>query len=218
MPPASPSATLVSANRIEQRGLAVIDVAHDRDHRRTRRDFDGGFFAAAGSRVNIFRSLLFEGDHVGFGAEEARHFAGQFGVERLVDGRENSAPEQARDHILHANVELLRQIFYADAFGDRDVARDRHRLIRHHHARRRRVALHRAFFYAARNIALAGPARRALPDELPGRAGPGGGKPRTNSERTRSCRSGARGMHGTAFAGTQTDAADLRRESCGRGR
>ena len=190
------------ANRIEQRGLAVIDVAHDRDHRRTRRDFDRGFFAAASGRVNVFRSLLFERDHVRFGTEEARHFARQFGIERLVYGSENTAPEQARDQILHANVELLRQIFNADAFRDRDIARDRHRLIRHHHARRRRVALHRAFFYATRNIALAGPARGSTRTAA-GTNRSRRRKPRTYTERTRTRGSLARGMHRTAFAGTQ---------------
>ena len=36
MPPASRSATRVVADRIEQRRLAVVDVAHDRDDRRAR--------------------------------------------------------------------------------------------------------------------------------------------------------------------------------------
>jgi hypothetical protein len=82
------------ANRIEQRGLAVIDVAHDRDHRRTRRNLDFHSSPPRRGRVNVFRSLLFERDHVGFRAEEARHFAGQFRVERLVHRRENTAPQQ----------------------------------------------------------------------------------------------------------------------------
>ena len=36
MPPASPSTTLRRADVVEQRGLAVVDVTHDGDHRRTR--------------------------------------------------------------------------------------------------------------------------------------------------------------------------------------
>ena len=36
MPPASPANHIGAAQRIEQAGLAVIDMAHDRDHRRTR--------------------------------------------------------------------------------------------------------------------------------------------------------------------------------------
>ena len=171
----------------------------------------------SGGRINIFRSLLFERDHVGFGAEEARHFARQFGVERLVHGRENTAAEQARDQIFHADIELLRQIFNADAFRDRDIARDRHRLIRHHHARRRRVALHRAFFYATRNIALAGPARGrtrtscqdepVLEAEVPDRH-------RADAHPPELCAWDA--SDGVRL--DAADAADLRRESCGRGR
>ena len=85
-------------NRIQQRGCAVVDMAHDGDHRRTRRYFNGGLFStgAAGS-INIFRSLLFERNHVGFGSEEAGHFTRQFSVERLVDGRKNAATEQTRN-------------------------------------------------------------------------------------------------------------------------
>ena len=36
MPPASPATTLASRMLVEQRGLAVVDVAHDGDDRRTR--------------------------------------------------------------------------------------------------------------------------------------------------------------------------------------
>ena len=90
------SGNVGGADRVEQRGLAVVDVAHDRDHRRTRRRLRGAFLSALGGCVDIFRSLLFEGDHFGLGAEEARHLARQFGIERLVDGGENAAPQQAR--------------------------------------------------------------------------------------------------------------------------
>ena len=189
-------------DRVEQRGLAVVDVTHDGDDRRTRRNFDGGFLSARSGGVDVFRSLLFEADHVGLGAEEARHFAGEFGVERLVDRGENAATEKARDQILRANVELFRQIFNADAFGDRDIARDRHRLIRHHHARWWRVALHRAFFYATRNVALAGPTRRGTGTA----AGPNGSRrrqPGADAERTSTGRSLTRGMHGTTLTGTK---------------
>ena len=34
MPPASPGGDLGLADRVQQRGLAVVDVAHDRDDRR----------------------------------------------------------------------------------------------------------------------------------------------------------------------------------------
>jgi hypothetical protein len=79
--------------------------------------------------VGIFRSLFFEGDDFGVGSEEARHLAGQFRVERLIDGREHAAHHQARDHILGANAQLLGQVFYRDSFRNRDVPRDRRRLV-----------------------------------------------------------------------------------------
>ena len=146
------------ADGIEQRGLAVIDVAHDGDHRRTRDAFRGHAFLARGGFRNFLGGLLFEGDHVGVRSEEARHLAGQFGVERLIDGGEHAAKQQARDQVLGAKSKLFRQIFYADAFGDGDAARDRLRLVGERQPRRRRVALHRAFFHAARHIALPGTA------------------------------------------------------------
>jgi hypothetical protein len=45
MPPASPEATLGAADEVEQRGLAVVNVAHHRDHGRTRLVFDTSFRA-----------------------------------------------------------------------------------------------------------------------------------------------------------------------------
>ena len=39
MPPASPAATLDFADDVEQRGFAVVNVAHDGDDRRARLEF-----------------------------------------------------------------------------------------------------------------------------------------------------------------------------------
>ena len=128
---------------------------------RTRAGFDGTFFTAGGGVGDFLGGLFFEGDDVGLGAEEARHFGGEFGVERLVDGREHAAPEQSCNEIFRADAKLLGEIFYADALGDGDAARDGLRLVGDDHARRRRVALHRAFFDSARNVALSGTTRGA---------------------------------------------------------
>jgi len=54
-------------------------------------------FFSAGSGVDILRRLLLKCDHIGFGAEEAGNFAGQFRVEGLIDGGKNPARQQARD-------------------------------------------------------------------------------------------------------------------------
>ena len=160
------------------------------------------FFAGSAS-ATLFRRLLFEGDHVGFGAEEARHFAGQFGVERLVDGGEHAARQQTRDQIFRANFQLLGQILHADALGDGDVARDRQRLVRKRQPRRRNIALHRAFLHPARNVTLSG-TRDGPPGRLPGRMVPEAAEPPGPTPSGRApvgdC---ARRMHGTTLARTQ---------------
>ena len=92
------------ANRVEQRGFAVIDMAHDRDNGRTRSCLDCGFLSGGSGGVNILRRLLFECDYIRVGAEEPGHFAGEFRIERLVDRGENAARQQARNQILRANV------------------------------------------------------------------------------------------------------------------
>src|SRR6185437_15622777 len=75
-------------------------------------------------------------------------------IERLVDGGEHSASQQARDQILGTDLEFLGQILNADPLGNGDVPSDRQRLIRKRQPRRRNKALHWAFLHPARNIAL----------------------------------------------------------------
>ena len=81
------------ANRVEQRGLAVIHVAHDGDHGWTRHTFSGCAFLTCGGVGNFFGGLLFEGDYIRIRSEETRHLAGQFGVERLIDGGKYAASQ-----------------------------------------------------------------------------------------------------------------------------
>src|SRR3954470_20532761 len=148
------------ADRVEQRGLTVIDVAHDGDDRSARR---------AAGRVDVlgrllcaqfFRSLFFKADDVGLGAEVAGQLTGKFLIERLVDGGEHAAHQQAGDQIFRADIKLLGEFLDADSFGDLDGARDRQRLIRHLLLLMRHVALHWAFFDPAGNVALSRSARR----------------------------------------------------------
>ena len=77
MPPASRSATRVFADRVEQAGLAVVDVAHDGDDRRARDDVLGLRLALVG-----LQQLLFEAAHLHVGAELARDHRRGLGVER----------------------------------------------------------------------------------------------------------------------------------------
>ena len=154
--------------------------------------------------VRVFRSLLFEGDHFRLRPEEARHFAGQFRIERLIDGGEHAPHHQPRDHILGANAQLLRQIFHRDSFCDRDVARDRRRLVADGHARRRSVALHRAFLHASRHISLSRSPRRSSRTASRTRwSRRRHSRSRTYAQRTRSRWRHARRMHRPPFTRTK---------------
>src|SRR5260370_20795134 len=64
-----------------------------------------------------------------------------------------------------AAIELLRQIFRADAFRDRDGAADRQRLVRKRQPRRRNKAVHRSFFGTGL-IALSRAPRRSAGSSL----------------------------------------------------
>ena len=83
-----------SANRIEQRSLAVIDVTHDGDHR-SARQFDivgiGGdqFFEL------FFRNHLFERHEGNFVTKSFAEIDGHIVVQRLIDGGEDTALQAA---------------------------------------------------------------------------------------------------------------------------
>ena len=136
------------ADRIQQRGLAVIDVTHDSDDRWTH-DFDLADVLLSEQRFERFvRHLVFEADDAGVGAELTRHILHQLSIERLVHGDEDTAHQERRDEILAADSELFRQVLDADALGHRDGAGDGQRLLRNLRSaetRWRRKALHRAF-------------------------------------------------------------------------
>jgi hypothetical protein len=148
MPPASPSSHVGFADGVEQRGLAVIDVAHDGD------DGRAGDFKLAGvfSFENFFDGLVgdffFVADDGGGGAELGGDVLDHLGVEGLVDGDKDAAHEQRGDEVLGADFEFFGQVLYADAFGDGDFAGDGKGLAAVLHsaiAWRRHKALHRAF-------------------------------------------------------------------------
>ena len=107
------------ANGVEQRRLAVIDVAHDGDHRRALDavGFDLGL-------LHVLHRFLLEADGVDRGAEIPRQLVGELGIERLVDGREDIAVDQLLDHHAGFDVQLLGKLLDRDAFGDGDLARD----------------------------------------------------------------------------------------------
>ena len=115
------------ADGVEQRGLTVIDVAHDGDDGRADDlDHAGGVFEEAFDGLVL--ELLFDGDDGGVGAELAGDFLDQLAVERLVDGDHDALHQQRGDEVLAADVELLGEVLDGDAFGDGDGLGDGHRL------------------------------------------------------------------------------------------
>ena len=107
------------ADGVEQRGLAVIHVAHDGDHGRALLQVLGLF-----GLFHRLHGLFFVADGGGGGAEVARHFGGQLGIERLVDGGEDAAVHQLLDHQGGLDVELFGELLDGDALGDGDFAVD----------------------------------------------------------------------------------------------
>ena len=107
------------ADGVEQRGFAVVHVAHDGDHRGALLQVPGVF--------GIFHRLHgfhFVADGSGGGAEFARHLGGQLGIEGLVDGGEDAAVHQLLHHQRSLHVQLFGQLLHRDAFGNGDFAVD----------------------------------------------------------------------------------------------
>ena len=151
------------ANGVEQRGLAVIDVAHDGHHR--------GALQQVLRVLGVFHFLhgfLFVADGGGGGAELARQFGGQFRIERLVDGGEDSLVHQLLDHQARLDVELFGKLLDRDAFGDGDLAVDGRRARLHWRRVRPQYPL---FFHDAARLR----ARRAVCRRRPRPGSTGGG-------------------------------------------
>ena len=110
------------ADRVEQRRLAVIDVAHDRDHRRPRDHvFRIGGFVALGD------DFLFETAGFDLGAKTRGERLGGLEVDRRVDRHHQAAIEERLQRVLDADLETIRQVLHRHAFREGDGARDRRR-------------------------------------------------------------------------------------------
>ncbi len=102
---------------IEQRGLAVVDVAHDGDHRRARHH--------TGRVVGHVEQAFF---HVGFrhAAHAVAHFLGDqlggVGIDRVVDGRHLALFHQQADDVDRALGHAVGEIGNGDRFGNSDFA------------------------------------------------------------------------------------------------
>ena len=110
------------ANRVEQRRLAVIDVAHDGDHRRAR-DLVLG--------VDLLgldlQQLLFEALHLDVSTEVPRDHRRGLVVERAVDGHHHAALDQFLEDVLGLDVQFRCEISDSHTFGERDRPRHRRR-------------------------------------------------------------------------------------------
>ena len=92
------------ANRVEQRRLAVIDVTHDGDDRRTRDLILG----VDGFRLDLDQ-FLFEAARLHLGAELPRDLARRLDVDRRVDRHHHAAIEQRLEHVLDARRRACRR-------------------------------------------------------------------------------------------------------------
>ena len=89
----------------------MIDVAHDRDNRRS---WQGVFDGADLNRIE--HHALFKRDEIGFSVEFFGDFLRHFFVERLVDRGEHTAVHQFFDHVLCSDVQLFGEIFNRQTF------------------------------------------------------------------------------------------------------
>ena len=150
-------------------------------------------------RCSVLRQLLFEGDDSRLGAEMARHVRwpdSESSVWLTVAKTPRASRRAMRS--LARMLQLLGQVLHADAFRNRDAARDGQRLARKRQPRRRNKALHRAFLHSTRNIALSrarGTASRTLSGRRRRSSHTGSGA----ESRTRSRRTRARRMRTTAL-------------------
>ena len=154
------------ADGVEQRGLAVVDVAHDRDDwRADDLDHAGGVFEEAFDGFVL--ELLFDGDDGGVGAELAGDVFDQLAFEGLVDGDEDALHQEGGDQVLAANVELFGEVLDADAFGDRDGLGDGQRLTGDAARRRNAVAAgspSSGLLWSSRSAVRRGAGRDVRPD------------------------------------------------------
>ena len=138
---------LGAADVVQQRGLAVVDVAHDGDHRGARQRFAfGGADVLFGERFRIVQ----RGRH-GLVAHFLDHDHGRVLVQRLVDGDHLAQLHQVLDHLGRLHGHLVRELGHRDGFGH----------VHFDHAGFDRRALHVIVAMVALVAAAAARARRA---------------------------------------------------------
>ncbi len=99
------------ADRVEQRRLAVVDVAHDRDDR-------GARLERVGIVVEREGVLLLLGHDLDVAPEVVGHELDELVRHRLGEGERRSEQEQALDDVVGGNAEKLGEVAYRGALRD----------------------------------------------------------------------------------------------------
>ena len=154
------------ADRVQQRGLAVVDVAHDRDHRRARAQKIVGVLVGLGLDVVVVGVL-------------DRHLAPELGRDhlhlvvgqRLGRGLHRAEVHEQLDDLRHRDTECLREVAKRDAgFDGRGTGR------RDDLAGLARAAVGRAIA-GPLALALAGAAAALVDDDAAPALGPAAARP-----------------------------------------
>ena len=107
------------AQRIEQRGLAVVDVAHHGHHRRARLQILGPVLDALEADLDVGLA-----DPLGLVAELAHDQLGGVGIEGLIDGRHDAHLHQLLDHVGAAHRHPVGELGHGDGLGQHHLAHE----------------------------------------------------------------------------------------------
>ena len=108
------------ADGVEQRGLAVVDVAHDGHHRRPRQRIGVGIL---GFGEEAFLDVRF-GDAADGVAHLLGDELGQVGVDDVVDLEQLALLHEEPDHVGAAFRHAVGELLHGDRLGDDDLADD----------------------------------------------------------------------------------------------
>ena len=104
-----------AANGVEQGGLAVVDVAHDRHYRRARQQRS---FLLFDLMLQLQGAVGIEGDIFYLMIELGRDQSRGIRVEHLVDGRHHTHAHQLFDDLTRLHAHFSGQVCHRDHFGN----------------------------------------------------------------------------------------------------
>jgi hypothetical protein len=108
-----------AADRVEKRGFAVVDVAHDRNDGRPRLERRLGLFDLV---LDLELGFRVERDVLDLMIELGRDQCRGVGVEHLVDGGHHAHLHELLDDIARLDAHVAREVADADYFRDADYA------------------------------------------------------------------------------------------------